>query len=222
MASAFVSCATAALARCISGNVDPALEGEERGDEDDLPVTLLEHLPPYLPCQDELGRQVHLEYCIPVLVGVGGRRAPPNRAGVVDEDVDRRAFAQRRDEAVYRGAIAEVARVSLERRSALLDLPSHVAPVRLERRAHPEDVGPRIGERERDGLADTPTAAGDENGRACECAARHGRQSTRIFIASTSASRLSKTDGSRSSGSTALMRRSSGSAPEAMRSIARS
>ena len=35
------------------------------------------------------GGQVHGEHDVPVLVGVFDRRRPPDRAGIVDEDVDR-------------------------------------------------------------------------------------------------------------------------------------
>ncbi len=209
-----------ALARCVPGDVDPALEGEEGGDEDDLPCSALQHEPADLAGEHELRRQVHFQDLVPVLVAVLGRRASPNRSGVVDEHVDRRPGSERFDEVVDRSPIAEVGCVPTEDPSPLRDLAADGASVGLEVCADPDHVCARICERDRDRLADAATAARDEHGRARERAGGHARQSMRIFMAAASPSSSSNTEGSRSSGSTALIRRSSGSAPAARRSIA--
>ncbi len=78
------------LARCVPGDVDSALEGEQRGDEDDLPCSALHHEPADLAGEHELRRQVHFQDLVPLLVAVLGRRVSPNRSCVVDEHVDRR------------------------------------------------------------------------------------------------------------------------------------
>ena len=207
------------LARCVPGDVDPALEGEERGDEDDLPRSALHHEPADLAGEHELRRQVHLQDLVPVLVAVLGRRVAPNRSCVVDEHVDRRPGSQRLDEVVDRSPIAEVGCVPTEDPPPLGDLPADSASVGLEVCADPDHVCARICERDRDRLADAATAARDEHGRARERAGSHARQSIRTFMAAASSS-SSNTEGSRSSGSTALIRRSSGRASAARRSIA--
>ena len=100
----------ATLARCVPGDVDPALEGEERGDEDDLPrCRARASSRPISRVSTNCAVRFTSRTVVPVLVAVLGRRAAPDRAGVVDEHVDRRPGSQRLDEVVDRGPIAEVA-----------------------------------------------------------------------------------------------------------------
>jgi DNA-binding Lrp family transcriptional regulator len=78
------------LAGRVRGHVDAALEGEHRGDVDDLAVAALDHAPGERPGQLEDRVEVHGEDRAPVVrVGVEQRRAA-DRPRVVDQDVDRR------------------------------------------------------------------------------------------------------------------------------------
>ena len=79
----------APLGRRIGGDEDPALEGEQRGDVDDLAAAVGEHVAAGGPAHPEHRVEVDVEDREPVLVArLGGGRAP-DRAGVVDDDVER-------------------------------------------------------------------------------------------------------------------------------------
>ena len=161
-ASALVRPATPRLARRIARHGDPALEREQRGDEDDLPASARDHVAAELARQDELGREVHLEHVIPQLVGVVRRGHARDRAGVVDEDVDPLVVAAHRlDELVNLGAIPEVAAVGGEAATVRLDGGGDLAAL-LERGAHTDDVRTGCCERDRRGLADPTPASRDE------------------------------------------------------------
>ena len=90
------------------------------------------------------------------------------------------------------------------RRESGGNLAADGASIGLQVCADPDHVCARICERNRDRLADAATAARDEHGRARERAGGHARQSMRIFMAAASSSSSSNTEGSRSSGSTAV------------------
>ena len=80
----------AALRRRVGGHEDAALEGEQRAMLTILPARLRAiSRRPTSRRQPERARQVDGQHEIPVLVGVLGRRRAADRAGVVDQDVDR-------------------------------------------------------------------------------------------------------------------------------------
>jgi hypothetical protein len=84
------------LGRGVGGDVDAALEAEQRGGEHDLPGAAPDHLATDPPGEDELARQVHRQHAVPLLVAVVHGRGALDRAGVVHEDVDRPLGAAQR------------------------------------------------------------------------------------------------------------------------------
>ena len=72
----------------VAGDVDPALEAEQRGGVDDLAAASLEHRATHLTGQDEGRTHVDVHDVVEVLVAVLGHRGAPDGAAVVDQDVD--------------------------------------------------------------------------------------------------------------------------------------
>ena len=221
LASAFVSSGHPSLARRIAGNRDPALEREQRGDEDDLSLAPLDHPPPELACQDELGREVHLEHAVPELVRMLDRGAALDRPGVEDEDVHERAVSRHLLGELENGlSLPEVAAVGPETTASCRDLGSDLV-CRLQGATDADDICAGICECDGRRLADPTPAAGHEGCLSVEGQA-HVVQSTRVLIPVVPAASSAMTTGSLSSGSTALIRRSTGSTSAAKSSIARS
>ena len=92
LASALVNCADAALGRRVSRHRDAALEAQQRCGEDDLPRPALQHAAAEFARQDELRVQIDFDDLVPILVGMLGGRLAQDGAGVVDQDIDGRAF----------------------------------------------------------------------------------------------------------------------------------
>ena len=188
LASALVSCADAALGRRVAGHRDAALEGQQRGGEDDLARAALQHVAAEFARQHELRVQIDLDDLVPVFVGMLGGRLAQDRAGVVDQDVDGRAVALHLfDERVERLAVAEVAGVAAELAAARGHFPLHVAAFGFQRGAHADDVGAGFGQGHRHRLADAAAGAGDEGGLSIqfeliENVQGQSVQCTRIFI----------------------------------------
>ena len=132
-AKAFVSCAIATLAGRVAGNGDPALEGEERGDEHDLPPAALQHGRPISRVSTNWAVRFTSRTVVPVLVTVLGRRVSTDRSGVVDEHVDRRPCSQSSAAGVERSPISEIGTRARGRSTPrCLDLAADIAPVGLE------------------------------------------------------------------------------------------
>ena len=165
------------LARRIAGNRDPALEREQRGDEDDLSLAPLDHPPPELACQDELGREVHLEHAVPELVRMLDRRAALDRPGVEDEDVHERAVSRHLLGELENGlSLPEVAAVGPETTASCRDLGSDLV-CRLQGATDADDICAGICECDGRRLADPTPAAGHEGclpsrGRLMSCSRR--------------------------------------------------
>ena len=189
-----------ALARGIAGNGDSALERKHRRDEDDLAAAALDHPPAELACEHERRSQVHLEHAVPQIVSMLGRRLALDRPGVQQEDVDLRELLEKLIDGT---AVGEVA--------------TEVAAGR----ADADDLRACRRERTRSRCADSAARTRDERRLTGEIEL-HARQSTRTLMSLAPRASSSKTEGSRSSGSTRLINRSRGSVPAATSSMARS
>ena len=79
----------AALAGGVGRHTDPALEGEHRGDVDDLSARFLpDELPGRRLGEEEHRLEVDVHHLVPVLLGEIDGIAAPDDAGIVDKDVD--------------------------------------------------------------------------------------------------------------------------------------
>ena len=166
-------------------------------------------------------RKVHFEHTIPEVVGMLSCRPALDRPGVEDEDVDRRGSRSTFSVSLRTASRSPRSqRWALNRRPlAVISAPTSSLGVQesCSRRSHPP--------LRRRARAPPPcrstTAPGDE-GRLPVERATHDVQSTSVLIPLAPAAISARTTGSRSRGSTALIKRSRGSTSAASSSIARS
>ncbi len=152
------------------------------------------------------------------------RGASLDRPRIQHEDVDRRGLGgDLLREHAHRPSVGEVAPLRSEGAPECRDLGRDVV-ARVERRAHPDDVGTGARQCHRRCPPDASSGPRDEGGLAGEVERprAHARQSTRTFIAADPSACSSKRAGRRSSGSTAVISLSSGRRSVAIRSIDRS
>ncbi len=98
-----------------------------------------------------------------VLVAVLCSRSAQHTAGVVDQDVDDWvAPRDRLDKAIQGRAVGKVAGIARKRPAAFDDRALDRAADRFKRSADADDIGPGFGQTERDRLANTAPAAGDQ------------------------------------------------------------
>jgi len=153
--------ADAALGCSISGHVDATLEGEQRGDVDDLSGALGEHLAAGILAEPEDAVQVHVDNGLPVLGGVLSGRSAADDAGVVDEDVD---GAEVGDGLVHEPvADLELAHIAGERNRAAAEAGNVVGNLlRRGTGAVHSHVGASFSQRNGNALADAARGAGDQ------------------------------------------------------------
>ncbi len=155
----------AAFAGGISGDGDAALEGEERGGEDDFSGAAGDHLFADFAGEDELRVEVHFDDFVPVFVGMLGSGFAEDGAGVVDEDVDLWVVGfDLFDEGVKGISVGEVAGVAGEFSASGGDGFFNFRAMGLEGGGDGEDVSTGFGEGDGHGHADAALGAGDESG----------------------------------------------------------
>ena len=152
----------AALRRGVARHADAALEGEERGDVDDLARALGQHVATGRLAEEEGGLEVGVDHRVPILLGKVDAVGAADDAGIIDEDVEAAELLQRLvDHALHRFDGGEVGGDDLRLAAERADLLHRFLGGRA---ADGGDVGAGGGERQRDRLADAGIGAGDDRG----------------------------------------------------------
>ena len=128
-----------------------------------LPLPRRDHVLAEFPAEHELGVQVHLDHLVPVLVRMLGGGAPENRAGVVDQDVDRGHVGfDLFDEGVERCRSAKSHCVAAEGSPQRVTSFSTSLPEVSSDARDADDIRPGLGQSHGHRLADAAFAAGDQ------------------------------------------------------------